>query len=45
MGTARVKQEEEVDTGIIVKEVRNMEERNVGTKGKPTLPAPQIRPT
>ena len=31
MGKARVKEEEEADTRIIV---RNLEERNVGTKGK-----------
>ena len=30
MGTARVKQEEQGDTGIEI----NLEERNVGTKGK-----------
>ena len=34
MGTARVKQEEETDTRIIARVVRNLEERSVGTKGK-----------
>ena len=35
MGTARVKQEEEADTRIMRdRVVRNMEEKNVGTKGK-----------
>ena len=33
MGTARVKQEEEIDKNN-VRVVRNLEERNVGTKGK-----------
>ena len=35
LGTARVKQEEETDTRVMQQSiVRNMEERNVGTKGK-----------
>ena len=34
MGTVRVKQQEEEDTKIIARVVRNMEERNVGTERK-----------
>ena len=34
MGTARVKHEEETNTRIMQESVRNLEERNVGTKGK-----------
>ena len=34
MGTARMKQEEEANTGIIVRVVWNLDEKNVGTKRK-----------
>ena len=34
LATARVKQEEETDTRVIARVVRNLEERSEGTKGK-----------
>ena len=34
MRTARVKQEEETDTRIMQENSKNLEERNLGTKGK-----------
>ena len=40
METVMMKQEEETDTRIMKRVVRNQEERNVGTKGK----SPQTRP-
>ena len=41
MGTVRVKQEEEADTRIIVREFqRNIKERNMGTKGEKSQTRP-----